>query len=215
MLRSKTRKTSISINEVYASIQGEGLLVGKPALFIRIQGCNLRCPWCDQPSALSFRESSVDLEELISNIESYPHRHVIITGGEPLVEESLPELVRELLKRDKFVQIETNGTLWQEGLEGFVEHLYITCSPKGVVDWHVHPKIREHAKEFKFVVDEDLSLDALFKFRDFLKRGCVVLQPEGNKKHFLRKALNLQIRLLSLGYEVRVIPQVHKFLKLK
>ena len=51
MLRSEVRKASISINEVYPSIQGEGLLGGLPSLFIRIQGCNLRCPWCDQPAA--------------------------------------------------------------------------------------------------------------------------------------------------------------------
>jgi len=134
MLRSEVRKASISINEVYPSIQGEGLLVGLPSLFIRIQGCNLRCPWCDQPSALPFKSPSTSLEDLINLVETYPHKHVIITGGEPLTESSLPELVKELLKIGKSVQIETNGTLWQEALmmsseefqENFARALYLT-----------------------------------------------------------------------------------------
>ncbi|MDW8067261.1 MAG: 7-carboxy-7-deazaguanine synthase QueE, partial [Aquificaceae bacterium] len=215
MLRSKTGKTSISLNEVYASIQGEGLLVGTPCVFIRVQGCNIRCPWCDQPSALPFREESVKLEELFKTLESYPHRHVVITGGEPFTEESLPELVSELLIRGKSVQIETNGTLWQEAFEELATKVHITCSPKAVASWYVHPKVRELAKEFKFVVDHHLDLQVLLSFEEVLVKGCVVLQPEGNKAIFLQKALELQLRLLNLGYQVRVIPQVHKLLGLK
>ncbi|MCS6998517.1 MAG: 7-carboxy-7-deazaguanine synthase QueE [Aquificaceae bacterium] len=215
MLRSEVRKTSINLNEVYTSIQGEGLLLGTPSLFIRVQGCNLRCPWCDQPSALSFRDSPVRLDDLLELVETYPHKHVVITGGEPFTEEALPELVKELIKRGKSLQIETNGTLWQEALEGTAHKVHITCSPKAVANWEVHPKIREYARELKFVVDESLSLEVLFSFKDFLQKGCVVLQPEGNKGHFLERALNLQNQLLSLGYQVRVIPQVHKLLGLK
>ncbi|MFN3264669.1 MAG: 7-carboxy-7-deazaguanine synthase QueE, partial [Aquificaceae bacterium] len=148
MLRSEVRKASVSINEIYPSIQGEGLLLGTPSLFIRIQGCNLRCPWCDQPSALAFKkESYVSLEELLHTVETYSHRHVVITGGEPFTEEALPLLIKELLKRGKSVQIETNGTLWQDGLEEVATEIHITCSPKAVAGWDVHPKIREYARE--------------------------------------------------------------------
>ncbi len=215
MLRSEVRNASISINEVYPSIQGEGLLVGLPSLFIRIQGCNLRCPWCDQPSAIPFKNSSVKLEDLLNLVDSYAHRHVVITGGEPFTERNLALLVKELIKRGKSVQIETNGTLWQEDLEEVIEDIHITCSPKAVAGWYVHPKIREYAKELKFVVDENLTLDVLMTFEDFLKRSCVVLQPESNKTVFLEKALDLQNKLLNLGYEVRVLPQVHKLLGLR
>ncbi len=215
MLRSEIRKASISVNEIYPSIQGEGLLVGTPSLFIRLQGCNLRCPWCDQPSALAFRETSIGLEELLKEVDKYPHRHVVITGGEPFTEESLPLLVEDLLKRDKSVQIETNGTLWQDAIGELAPQIHITCSPKAVAGWFVHPKIRQYAKELKFVVDQELSLDVLLEFSDFLQRDVVVLQPEGNKKSFLEKALNIQLTLLEMGYQVRVVPQVHKFLGLR
>ncbi|MFN7065667.1 MAG: 7-carboxy-7-deazaguanine synthase QueE [Aquificaceae bacterium] len=215
MLRSQVRSTSISLQEIYPTIQGEGLLVGTPSLFIRIQGCNLRCPWCDQPSALSFKEPSTRLEELLKLVESYSHRHVVITGGEPFTENALPELVKGLLRVGKRVQIETNGTLWQEDLEEVIEHIHITCSPKAVANWYVHPKVEEYAKELKFVVDEELEPANLLAFEDFLQRKYVILQPESNKPEFLKKALELQTKLLELGYEVRVLPQVHKLLGLK
>ncbi len=215
MLRSEVRKATVSLNEIYTSLQGEGLLVGTPSIFIRLQGCNLRCPWCDQPSALAFKESAVSLDELLKTVEELPHRHVVITGGEPFAEASLPMLVEELLKMGKSVQIETNCTLWQEGLEELAPLLHITCSPKAVASWYVHPKIRECAKELKFVVDKELSLEVLLRFEEFLRRGVVMLQPEGNKEVFFHKALDIQLRLLEMGYQVRVLPQVHKLLGLK
>ncbi len=215
MLRSEVRKASISVNEIYTSIQGEGLLVGMPSLFIRLQGCNLRCPWCDQPTALNFRENNMSLSDLLKVVEKYPHRHVVITGGEPFAEESLPLLVKDLLSIGKSVQIETNGTLWQEGMEELAPLVHITCSPKAVAGWFVHPKIKQYAKELKFVVDDELSLEVLLRFEEFLQEGVVVLQPEGNKENFLHKALDIQLRLLEIGYQVRVLPQVHKLLGLR
>lgn len=218
MLRDKAVRTAtISINEVYASIQGEGLLVGTPSVFIRLQGCNLRCPWCDQPSALNFTQKGVEIEEVLKLVEKYYHRHVVITGGEPFAHKNLHMLVKELLSMGKSVQIETNGTLWQEEMEEVASSVHITCSPKGEVSWHAHPKVLGHARELKFVVDEHLEKGVLLRgeFLEFLEKGLVVLQPEGNKERFLKKALSMQEELLKLGYSVRVIPQVHKFLGLK
>ncbi|WP_448587659.1 7-carboxy-7-deazaguanine synthase QueE [Thermocrinis sp.] len=214
MLRGEIGKTIyLSINEVYSSIQGEGLLIGLPVVFIRFQGCNLRCPWCDQPSALSFsRENQTSTEDLLKHLSHFPTRHVVLTGGEPMAQEGLTSLVEELISREYFVQIETNGTIWQKGLEAFAEKIHITCSPKWVAHWFVHPKVLQYAKELKFVVDEVLNEEVLLKpeFRRFLEGKKVVLQPEGNKPVFFEKALSLQTALLKLGFTVRVLPQVHK-----
>ncbi|RMH80481.1 MAG: 7-carboxy-7-deazaguanine synthase QueE [Acidobacteria bacterium] len=219
MLRNKIGSTtSIAVNEIYPTIQGEGLLLGKPSLFIRLQGCNLRCPWCDQPSALAFKEGNLDLEELLQKVKEYPHRHVVITGGEPFLQDGLSILVKNLLELERSVQIETNGTLWQREMEEIVDKpLHITCSPKGEVDWYVHPKILQYASELKFVVDQHLTFDVILRenFRKLLEEDRVVLQPEGNKAFFLKKSLQMQERLLGLGYQVRVIPQMHKLLGLK
>ncbi len=216
MLRSEVRKTTrLSINEVYPSVQGEGLLVGTPSVFIRFQGCNIRCPWCDQPTALNFGEENYTLKELLKELSGYPHRHVVITGGEPLAHPSLTPLARALHQRGYSVQIETNGTLWQEGLEGL--GLHITCSPKWSARWFVHPEVLKRAKELKFVVDEVLTEDVVLKpeFRRHLQEGKVVLQPQGNRKEFIEKALNIQKSLLKKGFSTRVIPQIHKIIGLK
>ena len=215
MLRDQVReKVSLRINEIYRSIQGEGLLVGTPSVFVRFQGCNLRCPWCDQPEALSFGGPSISLEEVIQKVSSFGPKHVVITGGEPLAHREVVDLARELLKRGFSVQIETNGTLWPDGLEDVANRLHITCSPKAVADFKVDPRILKWAKELKFVVDEVLKAEDLLRpeFQRFLSQGKVVLQPESNRKEMLLKALSLQEDLLSKGFQVRVIPQVHKFL---
>jgi organic radical activating enzyme len=216
MLRDKVRTAdALSINEIYETIQGEGLLVGTPSLFIRVQGCNLRCPWCDQQEALEFRrETALSLEEVLRRSRSSPFRHAVITGGEPFTEPNLGKLVRALLKEGFSVQIETNGTLWNDDLEKVADRIHITCSPKGVADFFVHPKVLKFAKELKFVVDEALTEEVLLeeRFRRHLEEGLVVLQPEGNRREMMGKALSLQRSLARKGFSVRLIPQVHKLL---
>ncbi|RUM32082.1 MAG: 7-carboxy-7-deazaguanine synthase [Aquifex sp.] len=219
MLRDKVRKTNtlIALNEVYESIQGEGLLVGLPSIFIRLQGCNLRCPWCDQPEALTFSVKSTKLSVLIEEIKKFTAKHVVITGGEPFAHKELPYIVEALLSEGYSIQIETNGTLWVEGMEKFAKEIHITCSPKGVAKFFVHPQILNYARELKFVVDEELSKEILKRkeFERFLKEGKVVLQPESNRKEMMKKALKIQKELAKEGFTVRVIPQVHKCFDLK
>jgi len=102
-----------------------------------------------------------------------------------------------------FVQIETNGTLWNPDLARFRE-VHITCSPKGVVDYRVHPEILRRTSELKFVVDSALSAEILLRreFLRFLREDKVVLQPESNRKDMFRKALTLQRILAEAGYVI-------------
>ncbi len=217
MLRDKVRTANaLSVNEIYESIQGEGLLVGTPSIFIRLQGCNLRCPWCDQPEALSFSNATIPVEGILQKVQEFPARHVVITGGEPFAHQNLHVLVRALIEEGFSLQIETNGTLWNEGLDSMAEQVHITCSPKAVANFFVNPRVIKHTNELKFVVDEEFSSDVVLReeFRGLLLAERVVLQPEGNKVSFLRKALDIQRELSLKGFKVRVIPQVHKLLGL-
>ncbi len=214
MLRDKVRTANaLSVNEIYETIQGEGTLLGTPSIFVRLQGCNLRCPWCDQPEALEFREDHLSIEDVLNRVKESKFRHVVITGGEPLAQPELHKLVKNLLEEGFSVQIETNGTLWNEKLESVAKEIHITCSPKAVARFFVHPKVLEYARELKFVVDEVFSGEVLLRgeFLPFLEKGVVVLQPEGNKEEFFRKAFRIQKELASRGFNPRVIPQVHKF----
>jgi 7-carboxy-7-deazaguanine synthase len=102
----------MKIAEIFYSIQGEGMLAGVPSVFVRTSGCNLRCTWCDTPYtswAPEGREMSI--EEILREVRAYPAgRHVVVTGGEPMMFEETVELTRAL---GVHVTIETAGTIYR------------------------------------------------------------------------------------------------------
>ncbi len=102
----------MKIAEIFHSIQGEGLLAGTPSVFVRTSGCNLRCWFCDTPYASWEPEGEkYEPEEIVKRVLDVDCRHVVITGGEPLLWPSLVDLVTELRKAGRHVTIETAGTL--------------------------------------------------------------------------------------------------------
>ncbi len=105
----------IRISEIFHSIQGEGQLTGVPSVFIRTSGCNLRCWFCDTPYASWKPEGdSFLVPEVVNKTLVYACDHVVITGGEPMIFQELPELCSELKKHGKHITIETAGTVIQE-----------------------------------------------------------------------------------------------------
>ncbi len=102
----------MKIAELYRSIQGEGRLTGVESVFVRTSGCNLRCWFCDTPYA-SWTPEGEDgsIHEIIEQIEQLAARHVVITGGEPMLFAELVPLTEQLQQRDVHVTIETAGTL--------------------------------------------------------------------------------------------------------
>jgi 7-carboxy-7-deazaguanine synthase len=107
------------IAEIFYSIQGEGELTGVPSVFVRTSGCNLRCRWCDTPYASWNPEGAAwTPEALFAEITKHaPARHVVFTGGEPLLWKELPGLVRELRIGGWHVTLETAATIPPENLE--------------------------------------------------------------------------------------------------
>lgn len=103
----------MKIAEIYKSIQGEGLLTGVPSVFIRASGCNLRCWFCDTPYA-SWQPEGEDyaVDEIIAEVEEWDVKHVVITGGEPMLFAEMIPLCRELKRRGRHITIETAGTLY-------------------------------------------------------------------------------------------------------
>lgn len=105
------------ISEVFYSVQGEGSLVGVPSVFIRTSGCNLRCRWCDTPYA-SWRPTGDErsVESLLAEVDTFPTRYVVVTGGEPMVAKEMPELLAGLRAAGKHITIETAGTVAPNGV---------------------------------------------------------------------------------------------------
>ncbi len=124
------------------TIQGEGLLAGVPSLFVRLAGCNLHCQWagatgrpipCDTPYALMGPGEATGVEEVACTIERHSGRigHVVLTGGEPLLQaEPLAQLIARLhdSKAHYHVTVETNGTLYDPTVAQTVD--LVSLSPK-------------------------------------------------------------------------------------
>jgi 7-carboxy-7-deazaguanine synthase len=111
-----SRAGTLRVQERFVSIQGEGGLVGAPSSFVRVSGCNLRCAWCDSPKTSWEPEGeTATLDDLVAFCRAGP-RHVVLTGGEPLLFEPVADLSRRLRDLGHHVTVETAGTVWLEGL---------------------------------------------------------------------------------------------------
>jgi 7-carboxy-7-deazaguanine synthase len=105
------------IAEIFYSVQGEGELTGVPSVFIRTSGCNLRCAWCDTPYASWQPEGrNLSLTEILAEMQRYPARHCVLTGGEPMIARELPALAAALRERGYHITIETAGTVPPDGI---------------------------------------------------------------------------------------------------
>lgn len=111
----------MKVNEIFHSLQGEGYFTGTPAVFVRLAGCNLSCPFCDTRHQ-SYTEMTED--EIVAEVANHNCRHTVITGGEPTLQLTA-SLVDRLHRLGRFVQIETNGS---RPAPAAVD--WVTCSPK-------------------------------------------------------------------------------------
>ena len=102
--------TLLAINEIFHSVQGESRHAGRPCVFVRLSRCNLRCTWCD--TAYAFEEGSdLPVCAVLARVAAFGTRYVLITGGEPLLQEGVHDLIGELCDRRFEVAVETGGSL--------------------------------------------------------------------------------------------------------
>lgn len=111
---SGLRAVCMNISEIFYSVQGEGMLLGVPSVFIRTGVCNLRCVWCDTPYA-SWRPDGRDrkLEDVLAEALGYGARHVVVTGGEPMIEPEVVALTDRLRAAGQHITVETAGTVFK------------------------------------------------------------------------------------------------------
>ncbi len=105
----------MNISEIFYSIQGEGKLTGIPSVFIRTSGCNLRCTWCDTPyTSWEATGQPLDVDQIVDRISKYPTRHVVLTGGEPMIATDVEQLTHRLRQEGYHITIETASTVWKQ-----------------------------------------------------------------------------------------------------
>lgn len=100
----------LKVNEIFCSIQGESLYAGRPCVFVRLSGCNLRCTYCDTPYAYD-EGAKMSIPEIMDRVAAFQCSLVEITGGEPLLQEETPLLIQRFLENGDEVLLETNGSL--------------------------------------------------------------------------------------------------------
>lgn len=196
------------ISEIFHSIQGEGELTGVPSVFVRTSGCNLRCNWCDTPYA-SWKPEGVtmDPEEIVAEVQKHPSRHVVLTGGEPMVAPGIHELAYRLQELAYHITIETAATIRPSGIACDLaslspklahsapdarlddtwreKHHALRWQPEVVAEW-----IAAGAYQLKFVVGAESDVEEIEAM--IRETGCgvppakVLLMPEGTTLEAIR-----------------------------
>ena len=210
------------VDEIFRSISGETSSAGTPSVFVRLYGCNLKCPYCDTPQEKCFTVMR-DYEILAKVIEESKGviNHVILTGGEPLCQDIVP-LVQLLIKHGFHIQIETNGTRPLPIMHNWVSYAMDIKLPSSEVDDKYKDIMRDNlhnllpTDEVKFVIadvqdfrvamnwinDNDIQAKLLFS---------PMFDEEGKMMYtdFIEDLLNSELK----NWRVQI--QMHKILGVK
>lgn len=214
--------------EIFYSVQGEGVLTGVPSVFVRTTGCNLRCQWCDSPyTSWEPEGETFTLDAILAEVARHPARHVVLTGGEPLLQPDIVPLSEELRRRGYHVTVETAATVFRpvacdlaslspklsnstptgrDGGRFALRHDALRQRPDVIAAFMARGEY-----QLKFVVDRPEDLDEI---RDLLAQlpavppERVLLMPEGVSTAALNaKALWLVDLCKAHGY--RYCPRLH------
>jgi len=209
----------MKISEIFFSIQGEGIYIGLPTIFIRLFGCNLDCAWCDTNYAKgqsSQKENDGDwhemsVEEILEATKTYPCKRVCVTGGEPLFQDGVYKLISQLIKKKYRLSVETNGSLSIQKLASLPLSLAMDIKTPssgmvGRMNFRNIPLLRKRDM-LKFVIagEEDFEY-AHVMLRKSPSHATVIFTAEGGKELWW-----LVEKVLETGLDVRVLPQLHKF----
>ncbi len=204
----------MTVNEIFYSIQGESTRAGRPCVFVRLTACDLRCSWCD--TAYAFHEGhKMSVEEVLTQAEQYDCPLVEITGGEPLLQEDVYELMDRLLARGRTVLIETGG------------HRPVTRVPKAVIkivdvkcpgsgeadrnDWANLGRLMPH-DEVKFVIkdrqDYEFAGEVVRRYDLAARCNAILFSPV----HGVLDPKTLSEWMLADRVPARLQLQLHKYI---
>ncbi|HZU08499.1 MAG TPA: radical SAM protein [Pseudacidobacterium sp.] len=214
--------------EIYKSVQGESSFAGRPCIFVRLAGCNLRCSWCD--SEYTFKGGyKLSEEEVVAEIEKLaPVKLIEFTGGEPLLQErELVPLMERLLANGYELMIETSGERPLERVPAGVHKIVdVKCpaSGEGGSFRMSNLEFLTQGDEVKFVIadrgDYEFARDFIRQHALEVRVGHVLLSPAFNKAASTERSTanclldprELVEWMLADGLDARMSLQIHKFI---
>ena len=208
----------MKISELFFSIQGEGELTGVPSVFVRTSGCNLRCRWCDTKYASWKPEGeNVTINDLLDKVCSYPARHVVISGGEPMIAKGIKDFTRLLKDSGKHITIETAGTIAPNGIqcdlaslspklsdstpkEGDISKEWIDRHESKRLDYGILSEwVNSYNFQLKFVVSKEEEIkeiqNVISRIEGNVLPEKILLMPEGIDSETVRSRYDLLIDL--------------------
>ncbi|MEF8848107.1 MAG: radical SAM protein [Candidatus Thermoplasmatota archaeon] len=200
----------MKINEIFYSIQGEGKWTGLPNIFIRTTGCNLRCEYCDTKYAY-YQGKNMEIKEIEDKISKYPCKNICITGGEPLLQKDITELITKLTTKKYSMLIETNGSKDIKKIKQF-EPLIISLDIK-CPSSKMHKKMKlknidllTSRDQIKFIVKNEEDYIYAKKIIEKYQIDCTTyIQPVWGEKY--QKFAEM---IKKDGLKVRLGIQLHK-----
>lgn len=210
-------KLKFNVSEIFYSIQGEGTRAGLPCIFVRLQGCKLRCSWCDTPYALDINQTETIMtgQEIIDKIKSIPCNFVEFTGGEPLEQSEIKSIMTYLCDNDYTVAIETSGYIDLSDLnKRIIKIMDIKCPDSKMHKKNRYENINYLSKndEVKFVIaslkDYVFAKEKVLEYKLNEKCNAVLFSP------VFGKISNLELAELILAdnLPVRFQLQFHKYI---
>jgi len=204
----------LRINEIFYSIQGESTNAGLPCVFVRLTYCNLRCVYCDTEYAF-YEGKDMSIDEIMSEVRKYNCKLVEVTGGEPLVQENVHELMKRLCDNGYTVMIETGGSLPIENIDNRVKVIMDLKTPYSKMEFKNRYENIKHLKpidEVKFVVgsreDYEWTKEIITKYDLTSKVAQVLISPVFGEI----ENIDLANWILQDNLNVRFQLQMHKYI---
>jgi len=213
----------LKIAELFYSIQGEGSLAGVPSVFVRTSGCNLRCAWCDTPYT-SWQPEGTDLslDQILDEVRAHPARHVVVTGGEPMIAPDIIPLTERLRRAGLHITIETAGTVFEPVACDLmsISPKLANSTPQGAFAAQ-HERLRiqpdsllelmsRYPHQLKFVIEKAGDIEevrALVRLLD-ADPANVMLMPEGTDRDQVRER-SLWLAEMCKEEGFRFSPRLH------
>ena len=205
--------TTLKINEIFFSLQGESSYIGIPTIFIRLTGCPMRCSYCD--TAYAFHDGkNMTIQDIFEEISQYKTKYVTVTGGEPLAQKPCWSLLSQLCDKGYNVSLETGGGISIEGIDKRAKIILDVKTPdsgESKNDNKTNISMIEKKDEIKFVISSKEDYEwakGLIEEQHLIEKAPIIFSPAYENLSYK----NLSEWILEDNLEVRFQVQLHKII---